>query len=239
MAAVLLFLLVVFVIAGWWLSHQGITSKPWLEVGPDPTGEYEERFHYPKIKIGLGVFLTVVGAIFALFASGYFMRMEYPDWRSMPLPPIVWINTGLLVMASISLQGALNDSRSSEFGNSNIWITIAGVATLGFLGGQLIAWQQLDVSGYGLTANPANSFFYMITAVHGLHILGGMLVLGRTAWAVHAGAAPEKQRLSLELCATYWHFLLFVWLIMLVVLVGWANDLFDICSQLLLEGLNK
>ena len=80
-------------------------SKPWLEVGPDPIGG-PGAGGMPTEKIALGVFLAVVGALFALFASAYFMRMEFVDWRPMPVPRIVWLNTGLLVLASIALQCA-------------------------------------------------------------------------------------------------------------------------------------
>lgn len=233
MAAVLLFLLVVFVIVGWWLSGQRLGSKPWLETGLESVGEGHDKLPLPIAKIGLGVFLAVVGALFALLASGFFMRMEYPDWRSMPLPSYVWINTALLVLGSISMQGALISARKNESRNSKIWLGNACVATLGFLFGQALAWQHLSNIGYGLTANPANSFFYMITAIHGLHILGGVIALGRAVLKARNGASREDVELSLELCAIYWHFLLFVWFILLIVLVGWANDLFDLCTQLL------
>ncbi len=234
MSAILIFLLVVGVISGWWLSHQRLTSKPWLEVGLDSVVEGTDGVRMPKAKVGLIVFLAVVGALFALFASGFFMRMEYPDWQSMPLPRIVWFSTGFLVMGSVSLHFALNDIRKAGSSSYYVWIANAGFANLVFLFGQARAWQHLVDSGYALTGNPANSFFYMITAIHGLHILGGLVALGRTSWMAGSGAPKNKLQASLELCALYWHFLLFVWLIMLVILVGWANDLFDLCTQLLL-----
>jgi len=83
---------------------------------------------------------------------------------------------------------------------------------LAFLAGQLIAWRQLDAAGYYLTANPAAAFFYLITGVHGLHILGGLVALGRTMDKAWQGVALGNVRLSIELCAIYWHFLLFVWM---------------------------
>ena len=85
-----------------------------------------------------------------------------------------------------------------------------------------------------LAANPANSFFYLITGLHGLHIVGGLVALGRTtdrAWTPRS--RTERLRLSVELCAMYWHFLLFVWLVLFVLLTGWAGDFIDICRQLL------
>jgi cytochrome c oxidase subunit 3 len=94
-------------------------------------------------------------------------------------------------------------------------------------------WQQLNTGGYFLAANPANAFFYLITAVHGLHLLGGLVALGRTIVKAWRGVEIPRLRLSVELCTMYWHFLLLVWLILLALLTGWADDFVTICRQLL------
>jgi cytochrome c oxidase subunit 3 len=94
-----------------------------------------------------------------------------------------------------------------------------GALALAFLAGQLAAWRQLDAAGYFLASNPANSFFYLITAVHGLHMLGGLAALGRTAGRMWNGQDAAKLRLSVELCAIYWHFLLLVWLVLFALLL--------------------
>ena len=88
--------------------------------------------------------------------------------------------------------------------------------------------------GYFLTSNPANSFFYLITGMHGLHIVGGLVALAATtmkAW--NADWRMDRLRLSVELCAMYWHFLLFVWLAVFVLLNGWAARFVEVCRQLL------
>jgi cytochrome c oxidase subunit 3 len=109
----------------------------------------------------------------------------------------------------------------------------AGISALAFLSGQLLAWRQLTGEGYLLAANPANSFFYVLTGVHGLHLLGGLVALGRTTEKAWRETITERLRLSVELCATYWHFLLIVWLVFLSILTGWAGEFLDICRQLL------
>ena len=163
----------------------------------------------PTEKIALGIFLAVVGALFALFASAYFMRMEFVDWRPMPLPRIVWLNTGMLVLASIALQCARSAVRQGDIDTVRLSLATAAVATLGFLGGQLIAWRELAASGYFLTGNPSNSFFYLLTGLHGLHILGGLVALARTApgaWGVgrqeqlSAFASTSAPRTGISCC---------------------------------------
>ena len=96
-----------------------------------------------------------------------------------------------------------------------------------------MAWRELTADGYFLSSNPANSFFYLMTAMHGLHILGGLVALARTTVAAWGQPRLERLRLSVELCAMYWHFLLFIWLAIFVLLAGWAADFIDICRQLL------
>lgn len=232
MSVILVFILVVIGFAGWWLAHQRLMSKPWLEVGPDPIGG-PRRTGMPTQKIALGVFLAVVGALFALFASAYFMRMAYADWRPMPLPRIVWLNTGMLILASIALECALAADRQRDVPALRLSLATGVVATLAFLVGQLVAWRDLAAGGYLVTGSPANSFFYLLTGLHGLHILGGLVALARALPAAWGGSGTGRLRLRLELCVAYWHFLLFVWLCLLVLFTGWAADFVNICRALL------
>ncbi|MGB3391785.1 MAG: cytochrome c oxidase subunit 3 [Pseudaminobacter sp.] len=233
MSIVLVFLAVIAAIAAWWLSHQRLMAKPWLEQGSVAAFPHTESGSMPAAKIGLGIFLAVVGCLFALFASAYFMRMGFPDWRALPLPSALWLNTGILVLSSIALQCAVLAARNGQFDMVRLGLVTGGLTALAFLAGQLVVWRQLVAEGYFLSTNPANSFFYLITAMHGLHILGGLIALGRTTRASWRPERHDRLTLSVELCAIYWHFLLLVWLAIFVVLAGWAADFIEICRQLL------
>jgi cytochrome c oxidase subunit 3 len=232
MSAIVLFMAGVAAIAGWWLSHQRLTAKPWLEEGEigDLPGE---RPSLLPARIGLGVFLAVVGSLFALVTSAYLMRMDLPDWRTVPIPTLLWFNTGVLVLSSVTLQLAQVAARYEDRDVVIAGLLAGGVSAVTFLAGQLLAWQELRNAGYFLTANPANSFFYLITGLHGLHLLGGLVALGRTIAKAFSGLALPQLRLSLELCTTYWHFLLLVWLILFGLLSGSAGDFLKICRQVL------
>jgi cytochrome c oxidase subunit 3 len=206
-----LFLAVLAAVVAWWLAQQRLTAKPWLEAGPiGDTGASS----LPAAKIGLGVFLAVVGSLFALLISAYSMRMEMGEWRPAPVPKLLWLNTGMLILSSGALQWAQVAARRGKMAGARAGLLAGGVFALAFLAGQLIAWRQLDAAGYYLTTNPAAAFFYLITGVHGLHILGGLVALGRTMDKAWQGVALGNVRLSIELCAMYWHFLLFVWLVL-------------------------
>ena len=233
MSVILVFLLVIFGFAGWWLSHQRLMSKPWLEQGVAEDFVPFDGSSLPTAKIGLGVFLAVVGCLFALFTSAYFMRMALSDWQPMPVPRLLWLNTGMLILSSIALQCASVAARKRQIDTVRLGLAAAGLTALAFLVGQLLAWRDLTADGYFLASNPANSFFYLITGMHGLHIVGGLVGLGRTTTSAWNGARPERLRLSVELCAMYWHFLLFIWLAIFALLAGWAATFIDICRQLL------
>jgi cytochrome c oxidase subunit 3 len=161
------------------------------------------------------------------------MRMGSGDWRTIPTPRILWPNTGMLIMSSVALQWAKVEADRQEMESVKVCLVAAGAFAVGFLAGQLMVWQQLSAAGYFLSSNPANSFFYLITGLHGLHMLGGLVGLGRTIDKVWRGVDPEQARQSIGLCAVYWHFLLAVWLVLFSLLTGWADEFIAICRQLL------
>jgi len=209
----ILFFAAVMAIAGWWLAQQRLAAKPWLEEGPigDVRGAGASS---PPAKIGLGIFLAVVGSLFSLFILAYSMRMDMGDWKPLPVPRLLWLNTGVLILSSIALHRAQVAARRGEIDAVRVGLLAGGASALAFLGGQLLAWKQLTAAGYFLATNPANSFFYLLTAAHGLHLLGGLVALGRTTAKVWLGPETEQVRPSVELCAMYWHFLLLVWLVL-------------------------
>jgi cytochrome c oxidase subunit 3 len=232
-SAIILFLAVIATIVGWWLSQQRLTAKPWLEEGPIDDFPGTGAMTSPAAKIGLGVFLAVAGCLFTLFISAYSMRMSMADWRALPVPKLLWFNTGVLVLSSVALQWAYLAARRNDLDGVMLGLLAGGAAAVTFLLGQLLAWQQLIVAGYFVASNPANSFFYLLTAVHGLHLMGGLVALGKTTARVWRSTEVKEVQLSVELCTIYWHFLLLVWLVLLGLLTGWTDNVVDICRRLL------
>ena len=238
MGVIILLLAVLVIIAAWWLSQQRLMAKPWLEAGPIGDVPGTGASPLPAAKIGLGVFLAVASTLFALFLSAYSMRMQMGDWRPLPAPALLWVNTLVLVLSSVALHFAQAAARRRQIANVKAGVLAAGACSTGFLVGQVLAWRQLTAAGHVLSSNPANAFFYLLTAAHGLHVIGGLVALGRTAEKVWGGARMVQVRLSVELCAIYWHFLLFVWLILFgLLLVEPGDSLADFlarCAPLIL-----
>ena len=219
MTYALLFLGGLMAIIVWWLVRQTINVKPWLEQRPIEMVDGDGALSLPPVKVGLGVFLAVATSLFALLISAYHMRMMGEDWTRLAVPRVLWLNTAVLILASIAMQRTRIAARWGQLDRVKNGLIAAGVLTFSFLAGQLWAWQQMDAAGYFLTANPAYSFFYLLTALHGLHLLGGLWVWGRTTAKVLRGVEVGKVRLSVELCTVYWHYLLLVWLVLFAVLL--------------------
>ncbi len=207
----LIFLLMA-VVAGW-LLKQTLSTKPWV-ARTTIVEEHLGSFDVATAKVGLWVFLAVVATLFALFVSAYTTRMDYPDWRPLPEPSLLWLNTGLLVLSSIAFQWARSAAAKAQLQNLRNGLAAAGIFTFCFMAGQLVAWQQLVELGYVAESNPANGFFYLITGLHGLHLIGGLVAWGRATRKVWGGCEAADVRLSVELCTTYWHFLLIIWFVL-------------------------
>lgn len=167
----------------------------------------------PKPQFGLRVILAVMTMLFFLLFVVYVSRMQIADWHPMPDPAILLLNTGLLILSSVALQWAKISADRGGYAVARLGFFSGGILAWLFLAGQLIAWQQIRNSGYFLEGNPATSFFYLITLVHGLHLVGGLVAWLKTSIRVLWGASLAQVRMSFKLCAVYWHFMLVVWLI--------------------------
>ncbi|NTI19807.1 cytochrome-c oxidase [Agrobacterium rhizogenes] len=233
MSAILIFMAGVAGIIVWWMAKQRLTSKPWLEAGLAGDAPEVQGSSATTAKVGLGIFLAVVGALFTLFISAYLTRLSGTDWWSIPIPRLLWVNTAALAASSVALQWAKVEAPLNHREMMNTALAVAFVLAVLFLTGQVLAWRQLVSAGYLLADNPSNSFFYMITGLHGLHILGGLFVLGRTTIRARTSSVLTRIRLSVDLCAIYWHFMLVVWLILFALFAGWANSFVDLCRQLI------
>jgi cytochrome c oxidase subunit 3 len=233
MTITIVFMVILIGIAGAWLWQQKLTAKPWLEKGVIGETDGTGAMSSPAAKIGLWVFMAVVSCLFVLLVSAYFMRMGYQDWRPFPVPKLLWFNTGALILSSVALQGAQIAIHRRRMSAVRARLFVGGAFAFVFLAGQIWAWQELTASGFLLATSPAESFFYLITGLHGLHLMGGLVALGVTADKVWRGYAAVRVRLSVEMCATYWHFLLFVWLVLFGLLIGGAESIGAICQQLI------
>lgn len=224
----LVFLTVLMAVIVWWLMRQTVNVQPWqsqVAVPELPVGVAAR----PVAKTALWVFLGVASSLFVLFVSAYAMRLGLADWSPLPRPRLLVLNTAFLVGASLAMQWTVHAARRGEPAQVRRGWWASGLLTMAFLAGQLIVWRQLNAAGFFVATSAATAFFYLFTAVHGLHVLGGLVAWARASARVRSGSDPERVRLAVELCATYWHYLLAVWVVLYALLV--SNDLgLAICS---------
>ncbi len=201
-----------------------LTEKPWVT----PEGKVADLrdrglSSLSAKKLALRVFLAVVTVLFMLLIIAYGDRMAYEDWRPTPQLGLLWNNTFVLVLSSIAMQWAQYCVRRGQIDGLRVGLLAGGAFTIVFLVGQVVAWRQLGMMNYFDVTNPAIAFFYLITGLHGVHLLGGLVAWSRTVIKVWGDFDVAQVRQSVELCTVYWHFMLLVWLILFGLLFSGNN----------------
>ncbi len=178
-----------------------------------------------RAKTGLRFLLAAITSLFFLFILALMIRAQFNDWESLSAPwnPLanpapLWVNTLMLALGSASMQWARVAARKHHRELALQVMLLAGFFTLAFLVGQVWLWRQLSALGFYASANPANGFFYMLTGVHAVHMLGGLIGWSKTLLSAKR-YANEKFSTAVELCAIYWHYLLGIWLVLFALLV--------------------
>ena len=202
---------------------QLLTQKPWEPSQAKIDNEHDgATLDLSKAKLGVRTIIAVSTVIFSLMIVGYADRMFVHDWRSMPDPWLLWVNTGVLIISSFFFYKTKIAADHKQLEKVKNGLLMIGFLAFTFLVGQLLVWQHLIKLGYYVSSNPANSYFYLFTAVHGLHLMGGLFFWARTTTKFLKGNYNiSKLQQAIELCATYWHFLLLVWLVLFGMMIAW------------------
>ena len=168
-----------------------------------------------KANLGVRTVMVVSTVIFSLFVVSYSDRMLVHDWKSLSEPWLLWINTVILIFTSIVFYKTKVLSDQNKFEKAKNGLLLVGFLTFAFITGQLLVWQHYVNLGQYASTNPANAFFYLFTALHGVHILGGLFFWGRaTTKLFRNNYSVTKIKQAIGLCAAYWHFLLIVWIVL-------------------------
>ncbi|KAF3998955.1 bb3-type cytochrome oxidase subunit III [Glaciimonas immobilis] len=188
-------------------------NAPWPRTATNPA----------PISIALWIFMGVATALFTLFLAAYAMRMDATDWSPIAMPWQLWLSTISLIAASLMLHVASKANRSALARN---YLIVAGTLGVLFLGAQSWGWYTLQTLHVTAAGNPAGSFFYLLTAIHGLHVVGGLVGWVRTErfarFGQRGGGSVHDLQWRVRLCARYWDFLLAVWIVLFAAL-GWLT----------------
>lgn len=195
-----------------------------------------------RARLGLIVALVAVVMIFVSYSSAYVVRQGLPtldprtgtlvrDWLPLQLPNFLLVNTLILLVSTLTMElarrqavriaaaaGNLSRTATRAEADGMPWLALTAILGLSFLAGQWLVWTELAASGFYVATSPSSSFFYLLTGMHGIHLLGGIIAL------LAAGAASllRKSALSrgvvVDATAWYWHFMTFLWVYILCLL---------------------
>ena len=175
-------------------------------------------------RTGIWVGIAAIAMTFAALTSALIVRRgSGTDWNPIALPPILYFNTAILVLSSLTLElarkrvGAFIRGQGVTRGQALGWLSATFGLGLVFVVGQYVAWLQLRADGLYLATNPNSSFFYVLTAVHALHVLGGLGGLARAIRRL-APVVPILRKSTLDATSYYWHFMGVLWIYLLFIL---------------------
>jgi cytochrome c oxidase subunit III len=211
-------------------------SAPW----PD-AADFPSRLR--RARVGMVIAIIGIVMIFVSYSSAYVVRQGLPtldprtgelvhDWLPLPLPNFLLINTLVLLVSTITMELARRQSLRLVAATPNSpsapnargdtdtfpWLSMTAILGLAFLAGQWLVWRELAARGFYLATAPSSSFFYLLTGLHAVHLIGGILALLVASAAVLLRVRTDTRAVIADATAWYWHFLAFLWIYLLCLL---------------------
>lgn len=178
-------------------------------------------------RILTGFLLLVVLMTFGGLIAAYVViaTNNVAEWDPFDLPIQVWISTAIIIVSSLSYHFGQNAVINSDHAAAKKWFIITTVLGAAFISSQLLAWLALSARGLYVQGNPYAGFFFIMTAVHAVHVLGGMTALGAIllrVWYPTSRSEELARRNTLaQVVGWYWHFMGALWIVLFVVLGFW------------------
>lgn len=173
---------------------------------------------HPK-KFALWLFMVTVVMLFAAWTSAYIVRQAEGNWLEYDLPQVFWITSGIVVLSSIALQWAYFSAKKDNFANLRTGMVLTVLLGIGFLVGQWYSWIALVDREVFFVGNPAGSFLYVITGMHALHLISGLIFLIIVLISTFRLKVHSQAMNTMEMATTYWHFLGGLWLYLFMFLL--------------------
>ena len=174
---------------------------------------------HPK-KFILWLIMVSVTMMFAAFTSAYIVKQSEGAWYTFDIPAMFWTTSAIILVSSLTMHLAVRAARKDNLPLMRAMLLITTILGLAFLGGQLLGWQDLVQQGVYFVDHPASSFFYVFTGVHGAHVISGVIFLLITAGLAFTYKVHSKSMVTIEMCATFWHFLDGLWLYLFLFLLA-------------------
>ncbi|MBC8028841.1 MAG: cytochrome c oxidase subunit 3 [Pyrinomonadaceae bacterium] len=181
-----------------------------------------------RYRIGMWVALASILMMFTALTSAYIVRAgSSSDWQPLNVPRVLWLSTALIIIGSGTLETARRKLKRESPTAYRRWLLISAALGFAFLLSQLFAWRQLVQQGIYVSSNPHSSFFYVLTATHGVHLVGGLIALLFISLRTRSGGDSEfaiaKGQAAADAVTFYWHFLDLLWIYLFVLLFFWRS----------------
>jgi cytochrome c oxidase subunit 3 len=187
--------------------------------------EGERKYIIHPAKFNLWLFIVSIILLFGALTSAYIVskgiESDKDMWHHFTMPKMLWLNTGILLVASVMLQIGLRGARRGDFHRAKIGFSLTMVLGILFLAGQVLAWMGLSEEGvvFGAGGSSAGNYLYVLTCLHGFHIVAGLAYLGIVYLRLMLNRYRPGNILGIENAATFWHFLGLLWLYLFLFLL--------------------
>jgi cytochrome c oxidase subunit 3 len=226
------------------ITHASVDAAQVLLAGNGRSGQNTQDFAARLRRVRLGVFvaLTAVVMIFVSYSSAYVVRQGLPtldprtdtlvrDWLPLQLPNFLLVNTLILLVSTLTMElarrqavrlGVASGIASGPAGRTETdkmpWLALTAILGLSFLAGQGLVWRELAARGFYVATSPSSSFFYLLTGMHGIHLLGGIVALLAAGAASLLRKSAASTAVVVDATAWYWHFMTVLWVYILCLL---------------------
>lgn len=198
----------------------GGVDNPWDEPhdGSEPAPERRATplsVYRAAMVVGIVWILTLFATLTIVLE---FLRIHSKHWTAIPIPHVLYLNAVILTVSSLTIEIARFFLRSNSTERCVRWLLISLLFGVAFVGGQILGWQELILRGHHLTSNAASFCFFLITAAHAVHLLGGIAALSLTIFALRY--VENRRQKPTGIIFLYWHFINGLWLYVLAILVS-------------------
>jgi cytochrome c oxidase subunit 3 len=170
-------------------------------------------------KFGMWIFMASVFILFMALTSAYIVRQAEGNWVFFELPSLFYTTTVVIILSSVTMQLAYFAAKKDNLERVKILVTFTSILGLAFLIGQFLGWRELITNRIFLVGNPSGSFVYIITGLHGAHLISAVVFLLIVLYSTFKYKVHSKSLARIEMCTTYWHFLGGLWLYLFVFLI--------------------
>jgi cytochrome c oxidase subunit 3 len=196
--------------------------------GGNRSGRDGEPLQFSPSRFRIGTWAGIGGIVmlFTALASAYIVRSgSGNDWRPIVMPKVLWLSTAIILVSSVTMEISRRSLKQQQNARYSSWLMLTVVLGLGFVTSQFVAWKQLWRQGVYMASNPHSSFFYLFTAVHGVHLLGGLIALSYLLFRTRRKRDTIEGELrrvgAADAASIYWHFMDGLWIGVFLLLFFW------------------